>query len=209
MRLDRFCWIFLLLLPSVLVAQGPAVRQVEIIVFTRDGPDTLEDWYRDEGWPTQSGLILAEAAETSSQLGTDGLAQPLLYTQLPDRETRIGGALQRLQNQGNVQVRQFLAWRQSGRGQRVAVSWNDEMSGERIEGFVVLSSASRPQLRVDLGFIDTSTGTPRTFRIAQRETLAIGQARYFDHRRFGVIVLVTPVETAAVETPAPEDPSPR
>lgn len=101
-----------------------------------------------------------------------------------------------------------------GPGPMFAVDTGDQARASTLEGMVRLSRSRFLHLNVDLRYrkpgARTEAGvfsifnrdrpTTEVFRLQQAKRVRSGELQYFDHPRFGAIVLITPFDAAAHES---------
>ena len=182
---------------------------VEIIIFSHNNQTD-----HGEAWP------YADEADGPSQTSYPGSS----FTKLSADNFRLKPVRYTLQRAGEYSVLYHRAWRQLAYSPSRAVSYpigTTTDSGYRLEGVLQLKRGRYLHLDVDLRLLDSvaqapgqfvpSQELPRAYRLTERRRLRGDKLQYFDHPRFGLLVLVTPVSTpepAEDETTTPEATAP-
>ena len=182
---------------------------VEIIIFSHNNRTD-----HGEAWP------FADEADGPTQKSYPGSS----FTKLSADSYRLKPVRYTLQRAGEYSVLYHRAWRQLAYSPSRAVSYPIQTttdSGYRLEGALQLKRGRHLHLDVDLQLLDTGLQSPgqflpgqelpRAYRLTERRRLRGDKLQYFDHPRFGLLVLVTPVSTpepAEDETTTPEATAP-
>ncbi len=202
----RFHHLLLLLVLSVAQPVVMAESQrydVEIIIFANTNPsDQGEVWpYADDG-----GQSLAGNYATGR------------FTQLPAASHRLKPVRYTLQQGGSHAVLYHRAWRQVPASPSRSVGYPVQATasnrGERVDGVVQLKRGRYLHMEVDLQLLDIplqspgqyldTTTPPRAYRLREKRRIRSNKLHYFDHPRFGMLALVTPVSvTKPAEDVAP------
>lgn len=196
MRVSPAAW---LLLCGVLAAAAPLcaraqdVYDVELIVFRLLAPQP------DETAPEEA---LADPAATeepapAEEAGADTneAFEPLAPEAMQMRET-----FQRLRNSKDYRPLFHIGWRQqvAGPGAAVARTIGEESEEARVTGRVRVYKQTFVHADVDLTLYLPGEA-PHT--ISDTRRLRSGEMSYFDHARFGALLLVTPAPAAPAATP--------
>lgn len=182
---------------------------VEIIIFSHNNRTD-----HGEAWP------FADEADGPTQNSYPGSS----FTKLSADSYRLKPVRYTLQRAGEYSVLYHRAWRQLAYSPSRAVSYPVQTttdSGYRLEGALQLKRGRYLHLDVDLRLLGTvvqapgqflpSQELPRAYRLTERRRLRGDKLHYFDHPRFGLLALVTPVsmpESAEDETTTPEATAP-
>ena len=175
---------------------------VEIIIFSHNNRTD-----HGEAWP------YADEAAGSTQQSYPGSG----LTMLSADSYRLKPVRYTLQQAGEYSVLYHRAWRQLAYDPSRAVSYPIKTttdSGYRLEGALQLKRGRYLHLDVDLQLLDTvgqapgqflpGQELPRAYRLTERRRLRGDKLQYFDHPRFGLLALVTPVSIAE---PAEDEPT--
>lgn len=210
-----------ILLPGTLAPSwgaGPAADpwyEIELIVFERTGlPSQVGE---NDEFPA-----LPQAVETVPA-AAPGDANGDAYRLLSDAGFKLSALTNRLLNARAHTPLLHVAWRQpvsadqafpgvhihSGTGRQA--NTGTEQAAEPFEGVVRLSRGRFLHLSLDLryrkttpvndngllGFFQRPTATEERYRLQQARRVRSTELQYFDHPRFGAIVLVTQIGGAA------------
>ena len=217
-RISTFpsCLIALLVLcagPAPVVA-APKLYDVEIIIFSQNSrSDQGEAWHQPD----------AEAGRAQ------GVSPQNRFTELSSSRYRLKPVRYSLQQGGEYTVLYHRAWRQLAYSPSRAVDYpvqamsND--SRHSVEGTIRLVRGRYLHLDMDLLMMDTATQPPGqhaddpgnrpAYRLNEKRRIKRSDLHYFDHPRFGVLALITPVsapkpdaeeQTGADAAPVTESP---
>ena len=175
---------------------------VEIIIFSHNNRTD-----HGEAWP------YADEAAGPTQKSYPGSG----FTKLSADSYRLKPVRYTLQRAGEYSVLYHRAWRQLAYSPSRAVSYPIKTttdSGYGLEGALQLKRGRYLHLDVDLQLLDTvaqapgqflpGQDLPRAYRLTERRRLRGDKLQYFDHPRFGLLALVTPVSIAE---PAEDEPT--
>jgi hypothetical protein len=211
------------LLPALAAAAEPArepasepLFRVEIVVFKQLGSASAEDW--DAFTPPQ--VSPAEEAEAPAPTPNDperATGGALGVSPLGANDFRLAGIASALQRRGDYQMLAHVGWIQpaTARGSNLFVNLNEfGLNSNLLYGTAMLERGRYLYLQLDLGYTpeEVPTGLAGTnaergrvtFFIRQKRRVRTGERHYFDHPAFGVIAIVTPLDTSQQTEPAPE-----
>lgn len=176
---------------------------VEIIIFSHNNQTD-----HGEAWS------YADAAAGPTQKSYPGSS----FTRLSADSYRLKPVSYTLQRAGEYSVLYHRAWRQLAYSPSRAVSVPIKTttdSGYHLEGALQLKRGRYLHLDVDLQLLDSvvqapgqflpGQDLPRAYRLTERRRLRGDKLQYFDHPRFGLLALVTPVSTPE---PSADEPTP-
>ena len=193
----------LLLAASLPVLAGPAIYDVEVVIFSNStSGDNGERWSRPAGVSADTGAFRANE-----------------FTELSRSQYRLNGISNALQQSSGYRVLFHRAWRQvaSGRDTVAAYPVHSLVSGgdRSVEGNIRLVLERYLHLDVDLLQLSArgagAVGSAPVYQLKEQRRIRSGELHYFDHPRFGMIARVTPYaapEAATAAEPAPEDEPP-
>jgi hypothetical protein len=195
------CLLALLVLcagPAPLVA-APELYDVEIIIFSQNArSDQGEAWHQAD----------AEAGRAQ------GVSPQNRFTELSSSRYRLKPVRYSLQQGGDYTVLYHRAWRQLAYSPSRAVDYPvhalSDDSRNSVEGTVRLVRGRYLHLDMDLLLRDTGLQPPGhyadgpgytpAYRLIEKRRIKRSDLHYFDHPRFGVLALVTPVSAPKPNT---------
>ncbi|MDR2877850.1 MAG: peptidoglycan binding protein CsiV [Chromatiales bacterium] len=208
--------------------------EVEVIVFehvgARSGPDSSK--FETRAFP--QGITLSPALPITNDVAPSPDATPtessrLAFQKLANSQLRLQNAMQRLKVTPRYRPLLHTGWRQPATtaagfpGVQLSSDKGDgampvTLPGETqdLEGIIRLSRGRFLNLSVDLrlrqpgeptrSFFGHQTEPDRIYRLQQTRRARSGELQYFDHPRFGAIVLITPYELKTARTTGPTQP---
>jgi len=192
---------------------------VEFVVFERTAPDTgSELWTREYALPDVRESIdfapLPGAPEGAAATRAAPVAAadsgPVMPSPAPPGKRLLATALQRLTTSGAYRVLYSEAWVQditpksTARSVRIHPRFSDT-EVPRLDGLARLYRGQFLQLEMDLVYeppestasaVGVVPGQYR-FQLAERRRVKPNEVNYFDHPRFGVLFVMSPVEKTA------------
>lgn len=205
MRLLSLLLALCLALPALAASPGeqagPAEYQVELVLFLRDANPGGEYWPDDAATP-DPGRAVATVQGGPPPRGLDPLApRPeasagIRVTPLPDSAYQLTPHADALRRRGLTPLL-HLAWRQPVGGlDNADWLW---LQAAPVQGLVRISLGRYLHVDTDLALVTGVAGSPgrKVIRNTERRRLRSGELHYLDHPGFGLLVLITPHETAA------------
>ena len=170
----------------LLCTQVKAWYQVEMIVFENlDVPTGGETFNHDPGLPNfDKGVFLKSRSEG------DGLVP---YQALPLSRSRMGGVYGALRASAEYRPVMHVNWQQPSVGRphvkfvRVSRSSEDLDVQALIDGIVRIRASHLLHADLDLAFFGSAQNH---YRLKQTRKIKLKEMHYFDHAKFGVILLV-------------------
>jgi hypothetical protein len=191
---------------------------VELIVFEYKGTsgDAPELWSADPGAPELDGAVEPVATDAAAPRR----AGPAPFQLLDAASRRLNGLEGRLARSPDYAPLLHLAWRQpvaTGTGQGVRV--HGGQGGAEVDGVVRINRGRFLAAGADLVYHEDTgrgpaapnvfnrpPGQAEAFRLQQSRRIRSGELNYFDHPRFGAVILVTPFDAQARQDAAGGEP---
>ena len=209
-----------LALTAMLACTADAAQQwytVEIIVFDTPGGEGLdaEHWPADPGEPSLEGAVELTPAPGDAP---DGGVHA--FRLLDRADLSLSGAFRTLRRSARYRPLLHAGWRLPGLprsaarpahvGPRLgaAAASGSENDPPAVRGTVKVSVARYLHVELDLLYrlsgddmAAVPEGTPRWFRLESERRMRSRELHYIDHPLFGVLVWITPFQTASESAP--------
>ncbi len=228
-KLSRsLCLVFGLVLCPVVLARAdqepPRQYDIELLVFQNLGADDggevwpvdYSDWLQDDEPPETTpspttetepvaGATIAPAPETAG----DGILW------LDEDKLSLNAEQRTLARSTGYRVLRHIGWRQvvqdRKQAQDIDIPAQPDADAVDVEGSVKVAVERYLHLYLDLKLIDPSLAVEAgysgyelpEFRLHQHRRMRSGELHYFDHPKFGVLAVITPVKIEA-EQPVTE-----
>lgn len=167
-----------------LSSQVFAWYQVEMIVFENlDVPNGGETFNHDPGMPNlDKGVFLKSSGEG------EGLVP---YQALPLSRSKMGGVYGALRSSAEYRPIMHVNWQQPSVGRPhvkfVRINRTGVNAEELVDGIVRIRASHLLHADLDLALF---TGAANHYRLTQTRKIKLKEVHYFDHPKFGVILLV-------------------
>ena len=193
-------------MPEITIA-APRLYDVEVIVFRHNSQPG-----QDENWQTpEPGAVRARGQFPKNQ-----------FTELSSSRFKLNPVRYSLQQGGDYAVLYHRAWRQLAYSTANAAdypvhSFSDD-NRNSIEGTIRLVRERYLHLNVDLllmesagskpGLYSDGPGNIPAYRLTEKRRIKSSELHYFDHPKFGMLVMVTPYQSPAIAAPEINEASP-
>jgi hypothetical protein len=188
--------LLLLLSPLSPAAGNPRVFEIELLIFQNlTASDDGEVWPADYPGMTEQGETPATVPEQLIPAGT--------VSWLPADRLRLKRERAALATSAQYRPLGYLAWRQTlqdrDQAQPMPVEIVGKVAGARVDGTVRVAVERYLHLYLDLTLhlpVSAASDVAPAIELKEHRRMRSGELHYLDNPRFGVIALITPVETS-------------